>query len=302
MNLRVAFTLAVAALLSMTSASAQFRFPSDDHDRIHKQEHNSAEVVRHVARHVPHAFIVEQPGDDPCRDAGWDDDRYRACDVREYTLPAGPLTVDAGRNGGIRVQGWEGNDIRVQAVVTANARTEAEARQLASEVQVQAGSGKVSSTGPPSRDRVSWSVSYRINVPHRSDLELLATNGGITINAVQGNIRFETTNGGVRLTDLGGEVRGQTRNGGLTVTLAGERWDGVGLDVETSNGGVNLSIPDGYNAELTTRTVNGGFRFDYPLTIQGELSPRQGIQTTLGAGGPPISVRTTNGGLRINRR
>jgi hypothetical protein len=38
------------------------------------------------------------------------------------------------------------------------------------------------------------------------------------------------------------------------------------------------------------------------MTVQGELSPRRGLQTTLGAGGPPVSVRTTNGGLRINRR
>jgi hypothetical protein len=66
--------------------------------------------------------------------------------------------------------------------------------------------------------------------------------------------------------------------------------------------GVNLWIPEGYNADLTTRTVNGGFRTDFPMTIQGELSPRHGISTTLGAGGPPVRVRTTNGGLRINKR
>jgi hypothetical protein len=48
--------------------------------------------------------------------------------------------------------------------------------------------------------------------------------------------------------------------------------------------------------------VNGGFRTDYPMTIQGELSPRRGITTTLGSGGPPVSVRTTNGGVRISRR
>ena len=69
--------------------------------------------------------------------------------------------------------------------------------------------------------------------------------------------------------------------------LSGDRWDGVGLDVETSNGGVNLTIPEGYNADLTTRTVNGGFRTDFPMTIQGELSPRHGISTTLGSGGAP---------------
>ena len=72
--------------------------------------------------------------------------------------------------------------------------------------------------------------------------------------------------------------------------------------MHTSNCGVTLHIPEGYNAELSTRTVNGGFRSELPMTIQGELSPRRGIQTTLGSGGPPVSVRTTNGGLRINRR
>jgi DUF4097 and DUF4098 domain-containing protein YvlB len=139
-------------------------------------------------------------------------------------------------------------------------------------------------------------------VPRHNDLELNANNGGISIADVNGTIRFDTTNGGVDLRSLGGDVRGETRNGGVKVDLEGDRWDGVGLDVQTANGGVNLSIPDGYNAELTTRTVNGGFRSDIPLTLQGELSPRRGIQTTLGSGGAPVSVRTTNGGVRLNRR
>jgi hypothetical protein len=265
MNFRVAFTCAFAAMLLAAPASAQ-------------------------------------RSDEPCRDAGWDDDYYRACEVREYTLPAGPLNVDAGRNGGIRVEAWDRNEVLVQAVVTANARQEDAARRLSSEVQVDAGSGRVSSRGPSTSGREWWSVSYRINVPRRSDLELNANNGGISIEGVNGTIRFDTTNGGVTLRDLGGDVRGETRNGGLNVTLSGDRWDGAGIDVQTSNGGVNIAIPDGYNADLTTRTVNGGFRSEFPMTIQGELSPRRGIQTTLGSGGPPVSVRTTNGGLRINRR
>ncbi|MDO8681029.1 MAG: DUF4097 family beta strand repeat-containing protein [Acidobacteriota bacterium] len=109
-----------------------------------------------------------------------------------------------------------------------------------------------------------------------------------------GNLRFDTTNGGVRLADLGGRVNGRTTNGGLTVNLSGDRWDGEGIDVETSNGGVTLSLPDNYNAELEARTINGGLRVDFPITIQGELSGRRGITTTLGSGGPRcVSARTT---------
>ena len=298
MNFRVVFTFAVAAALSASAAGAQFRFPSDDHERIRTRER----VVHHVIEHIGPAIVIEQPNDNPCRDTGWDDDYYRTCDVREYTMPAGALTVDAGRNGGIRVVAWDRNEIHVQAIVTANARREDEARRLAGEVQVQAGGGRVASTGPAATNgREWWSVSYRISVPKQTDLELNANNGGISIDAVSGTIRFETTNGGVTLRDLSGDVRGETRNGGLKVTLSGDRWDGTGLDVQTSNGGVDVAIPEGYNAELTTRTVNGGFRSDIPMTVQGELSPRRGIQTTLGSGGAPVAVRTTNGGVRLTR-
>ena len=191
---------------------------------------------------------VDQSGSDadPCASSRKHDDDYRQhCEVRESTLPAGPLAVDAGDNGGITVEAWDGNDIRVRAVVRGSARTEGRAREIASGVQVQSGGGRVSATGPDrDRDRREWwSVSYRINVPRKNDLNLNARNGGITITGVNGNLRFDTTNGGVRLTDLAGRVNGATRNGGLTVNLGGSRWEGEGLDVETSNGGVTLAVP-----------------------------------------------------------
>jgi hypothetical protein len=282
-----------------------------DADRI--RERVESRIERHVVTRTAREGLgrvgwLEQGAmtEDPCRenDRG-DTDSYRHCEVREERLPAGPLTVDAGQNGGIRVEGWDGNEILVRAVVQASAREEADAKRLASGVEIRAGGGRVSATGP---DRSStgtrewWSVSYRISVPRRTDLDLNATNGGVTIANVAGTIRFDTTNGGVRLADLGGAVTGRTRNGGVRIMLGGSQWEGAGLDVETSNGGVTLAIPEPYNAELETRTVNGGFRFDYPLTLTGELSPRRGISTTIGAGGAPVRVRTTNGGLRIERR
>lgn len=102
---------------------------------------------------------------------------------------------------------------------------------------------------------------------------------------------------------LAGRVSGSTRNGGLVVNLGGSRWEGDGIDVETSNGGVTLAIPDGYNAALDASTTNGGLRVDFPVTVQGTLSGRRNtLSTTLGSGGPEVRVRTTNGGVKIGRR
>ena len=157
---------------------------------------------------------------DPCRNYNdRDDDYYQHCEVRDSNLPAGPLNVDAGQNGGVSVEAWDRNDIRVRAIVRGSARSDARAREIANQVQIQAGSGRVYATGPDLERREWWSVSYRINVPRKNDLDLSATNGGITIIGVTGNLRFDTTNGGVKLQDLGGRVNGDTRNGGLNVVL-----------------------------------------------------------------------------------
>jgi hypothetical protein len=278
--------------------------------RVQRQINDEIRAYRHysplssrVNRANRYADMQVGTDADPCRNYNdRDDDYYQHCEVRDSTLPPGPLNVDAGQNGGVNVEAWDRNEIRVRAIVRGSARDESRAKSIASQVQIQSGGGRVHATGPDLDRREWWSVSYRINVPRKNDLDLSATNGGITIVGVNGNLRFDTTNGGVRLQDVGGRVNGETRNGGLDVRLNGTRWDGDGLDVQTSNGGVTLSIPDGYNAELETRTVNGGLRIDFPITVQGELSSRRGISTTLGSGGPPVRVRTTNGGVKINRR
>lgn len=274
--------------------------------QVRQQIRNEVRINRGIYRdynYAENAGAQVGTDQDPCRSNNYSDDDYRQhCEVRESTMGAGALNVDAGQNGGIVVEGWDRNEIRVRAVVQGNARTEQRAREIAGQVQVQAGGGRVYATGPSLERREWWSVSYRINVPRRNDLDLRASNGGITIVGVNGNMRFDTTNGGVKLQDIGGRVNGETRNGGLNVSLSGDRWDGEGLDVETSNGGVTLNLPENYNAELETRTVNGGLRIDFPITVQGELTSRRGINTTLGSGGPLVRVRTTNGGVRVARR
>ena len=297
MSFRFVFTLGVTGAVAI-GAAAQAQSRDGELVRVRVRDRV---VERSTVARTVHT-VIEQSNDDPCRDRGWDRDDYTFCEVREESMSPGPLTVDAGTNGGIRIEGWERNEIHVQAIINTHARSEADAKQLASGVQIQTGSGKVTATGPSAGRREGWSVSFRINVPRHNDLDLNANNGGVTISGVSGNIRFDTNNGGVRLVDLGGDVKGATHNGGLNVLLNGTRWEGAGLDVETTNGGVTLSIPEGYNADLTTRTVNGGFRTEFPITVQGELTARDGVSTTLGSGGPPVSVRTTNGGLRINRR
>lgn len=225
------------------------------------------------------------------------------CEIREQTLPAGPLTVDAGRNGGVSVKGWDRNEILVRAKVQSAAPSEADAQQLAKEVRIETAGLHVRAEGPEGQEGRWWSVSYEVFVPHRSDLSLEAHNGGVAISDVAGKIEFKTLNGGVSLHRVGGNVQGSTTNGGVNVELNGNRWDGEALNVRTTNGGVNLIMPENYSAHLETSTVNGNVSSDIQLNVprneRGRM-PKE-ISIDLGSGGPTIRAVTTNGGVRVNR-
>jgi hypothetical protein len=241
-------------------------------------------------------------GDDWCRSERWSRDRETVCDVREYTVTAaGTMSVDAEPNGGIEVMGGPRRDVLVQAKVVAQAESQERARQIAEAVKVNAEPHNVSATGPSGLGRrEGWSVSYRLTVPTIASLSLKTTNGGISIREVDGDIDFKTVNGGVKLANLAGSVKGRTSNGGVDVDLDGPGWKGEGLDVETNNGGIHLRIPEQYSAHLETSTVNGGFNIDFPLTVQGRID-RQ-ISADIGSGGPPIRVRTHNGGVKVSKK
>ena len=236
--------------------------------------------------------------DDWCDNSrGWRNKAQSYCEVRTTTIdPRGTIDVDGNMNGGIRVEGWNRNEIELQAKVTVWDRGE---DVSADEISIDIDGTTIRSDGPSASNGSGWAVSFRLMVPERSDLELAARNGGISIRGVDGRIRFRTQNGGVKLRKLAGDVQGRTQNGGLSVELDGRTWYGEGLDVETTNGGVSMDIPEDYDAELVTGTVNGNLRIDFPVMVKGEIGKR--LTTTLGSGGPTVRATTTNGGVTIEK-
>jgi hypothetical protein len=239
-----------------------------------------------------------------CRRNNRGSDREVHCEVRESRIPArGTLRVDAGQNGGATVRSWDGRDVLVRARVQTHARTDDEARELARGIRVST-DGTIRASGPenPGRNR-GWAVSYEILVPARTSLNVQAHNGPISVEGLTGDIELRTVNGPISLDELAGDVNARAENGPITVTLAGRRWSGEGLDVETVNGPVTVRIPRGYAAHLESGTVNG------PINAPSGMRPprREGrgyrpggrINTDINGGGPTIRAVTTNGPVNI---
>lgn len=250
---------------------------------------------------VQNVFAQQVVVDDEwCDDDSGNRNSERYCEVREFTLDARDLIrVDAAPNGGIQVEGWSRNEISLRAKVSAWSR-QGDPQEIVNDIELQTG-GVLSADGPDNREREGWSVSYRLMVPQGSNLELESTNGGIRIVGVHGDMDFETQNGGITLQDVGGDVKGRTTNGGVSVSLSGNQWQGAGLDLQTTNGGIVFSAPEDFQARLETGTVNGGLETDFPITIQGRFRTRQ-LTTDLNGGGPPVRLVTTNGGVKIQVR
>lgn len=232
-------------------------------------------------------------------------DRVVHCEVRESRIPArGALRVNASPNGGVTVRAWDGRDVLVRARIQTHAQSDADAREVARAIRVNT-DGTIRASGPEtsSRDR-GWSVGYEILVPARTNLEAETVNGPITVERLTGTIRLRAVNGPIALRELSGDVRARTQNGPINVTLSGRRWNGEGLDAETTNGPISVRLPRGYAAHLESSTVHG------PISVPGGIRPerRDGrrwtpggrISTDLNGGGPTIRAVTTNGPVNIS--
>ena len=243
---------------------------------------------------------------DRCRNNDGDGNRARFCEERAMGWPSSAgsnLVVDASPNGGVAVTGWDRDSIDVIVRIQTQAGSDEDARQLAQQIRISNDHGTISADGPSIRGRTSWSVSFEIRAPKRTNLNLTTINGPLAVEEVSGTIRLRAENGPITLDRLGGDVSAHAQNGPLRVELTGARWDGAGLDASTQNGPLVVDVPEGYNANFETGTVNGPMELGFPIMVQGRIGAgsNRRIRATLGSGGPSVRVVTTNGPAIIRR-
>ncbi len=193
--------------------------------------------------------------------------------------------------GGIAIQTWDRNAVRVEADYSGKDRIEVDASLLT--VRVESHSRR----GP------SGSIDYRITVPVWMSLNLGGVNTDITVEGTQGEVSAETVNGeisvrggsgfislssvegAVLLDGARGHINLNAVNEGITVRNA----DGE-LAVETVNGDIALERIK--SASVDASTVNGDVWFDGPIQDRGQyrLATHNGDVTLVVPEGVDASV------------
>jgi hypothetical protein len=175
------------------------------------------------------------------------------------------LRVDAARNGGIHVTGWDRADYSVTACKAAMSFG-----STLSGVHARVDGDKVTAVGPDDND--DWVVYFLVRAPRGATLTLHSSNGGISLQRVNGTVTASAHNGPISLKETGGSIDAHTQNGPISlaggsgrmkldaqngpisVKLSGNDWNGEGLDARTQNGPLSLRLPASYRSGVVVES------------------------------------------------
>ena len=195
-----------------------------------------------------------------CSDLKFNFDDQEARVAEEHlTAPrsAVPLHVEAARNGGIEVVGWDGADYSIAACKAA--ATDSQLK----EISVSVKDNNVTADGPGGSD---WTVYLIVKAHKDSNLNINAHNGPIALRRVSGKFDARSVNGPISVEDCSGDIgartqngpismsgRGgnhelETQNGPISVALAGNRWGAGKVNAHTQNGPLSLEVPKEYQS------------------------------------------------------
>ena len=138
-----------------------------------------------------------------------------------------------------------------------------------------------------------------IKAPRRIALSLKGINGPVTTGDIDGPLEAKAINGRVELGAASQYAELGSINGNIVIGLKqlGDR----GASIKGVNGGIELRLANGLNADLTARGMNGNVRSDIPEVTVDKEEPGSRYSARIGSGGAPITISGINGNVRLTR-
>lgn len=235
--------------------------------------------------------------------------QYVSVTTETHSIPVNSTVEVCTFNGSITVEWYEGSDMFLEITTSANSEDDlAEAKvDITADILTSIEALKLD-------DDASVGVSLLLRLPHGVEIaELRTSNGRITVFGGSGSAQAITSNGSISFEDFKGSVRAETSNGSITVSgsdlvyarssngsITGEivSVPPEGIELRTSNGAINVELDSSLDADIEMNTSNGS------ISVTGEgfrnvIVYDSDGSATLGAGGNSITLRTSNGSIRV---
>ncbi|MSV29401.1 MAG: hypothetical protein EXQ52_11775 [Bryobacterales bacterium] len=231
--------------------------------------------------------------------------------------PGGRVSVE-NYNGRVEVAGWDRDTVEITG--TKYAETRAELAAIKIDVAA-AGDAVVIRTIRPSDRHGNSGATYIIKVPRRAELDKIhSSNGAIRVDGVEGKARLQTSNGSITVTGATGaldahtsngrietrllkvaprsEIRLETSNGGIDLSM--DSFDSNEVRASTSNGRITVTLPPDINTKLRAQAGRNSIKTDFDVKTDG-FGDRRSLRGDIGAGGPLIDLSTSNGNIELRR-
>ncbi len=187
------------------------------------------------------------------------------------------------------------------------------------EVSIVDGGIKVETIKPKWSPSVNVSVHYEVKLPRQADLALRTSNGAIHVTGidgavslrssngkvvcegVDGTVNATTSNGSVICKDIAGPIDAHTSNGSVTVEHPTALTQDYGISCRTSNGSIRVNLPGECSFEIDARTSNGSIKSAFAVDKFSDTNSKKRLAGRVGAGGPVVQLRSSNGSISIGR-
>ena len=241
-------------------------------------------------------------------------------EVRRFAY-GGTLTLVGAPQGSITIQGWDRNEVDINAEVQLRADTEADLDLLAAVngfvLDDDANHIRVLSTGthdkaymrtakkfPKTLLGLPWKIDYRIRVPMLIDLEINAGRGPISLAGVEGSIRLSAAESETNLKLSGGSLAATIAIGKVTLSIPSRTWRRGGADIRVGSGELTVELPPGFSGDLDADILRIGQIDDSYGGLEARekpgLTPRV-VKGRSGVGGALLKLTVADGRINIKK-
>ena len=234
----------------------------------------------------------------------------------------GSVTIVGAPAGSITIEGWQRNEVDVNAEIELHGGTTQDLDRLAAVNTFVADEDtnhiRILTTGTHDRNLMKsiaknfpkaliglpWKIDYHIKVPVLTDLEITAGNGPITLSGVEGAIRLNALESTANLSLTGGLVAATIQSGKVNITVPTRGWHGLGAEVRLAGGELNVELSPGFSGDINAEVLrNGEIKNNFP-----NLEPRErnsigphSLRARAGSGGAALTFILGDGIIRIQQ-
>jgi DUF4097 and DUF4098 domain-containing protein YvlB len=224
-------------------------------------------------------------------------------------------------NGSIRVTGYSGKDVVIDAAPRASKHVSASPSNATGLRRIAAGNS-LNLTAEQKNNHVeisteSWKgpVDLAIKVPRNFSLKVSTVNDGdITIDNVAGELEVTNVNGYIKLLQVAGSAVANTVNGDLTATFTSTT-AGAPMAFSTLNGKVDVTMPARVSAALKMKSERGSVYSDFDVALskgqpKATRSAQNGVSRLstddwtygkINGGGAEVMMKTFNGDIYLRK-